>query len=229
MTLRVDSKTRLRLALLFAIPLAFSLLFFLANERSQSIDIEFFQLHNLVSSVRTLLSIAKDVELGERSFLLTGDERDLASLKQARAWLPGEINRCRAYARDVPASKRKVEQIVALVQKRVTQPDQVLARQSATDSASALELTRSDATHETMDAIRQSVNDLETDLNREQSAYLDRQRALNRSTFILFLVGTLIMIVVMAALYNALLHFLQARDTAQGQLQALHRALEARI
>jgi light-regulated signal transduction histidine kinase (bacteriophytochrome) len=80
-----------------------------------------------------------------------------------------------------------------------------------------------------MDLVRNNVNDLETEINKEQSSYLDHQRMLNRSAFVLFIIGTAVMMLVLVSLYNALLHFIEGRDAAQGELQALNAELEARI
>jgi light-regulated signal transduction histidine kinase (bacteriophytochrome) len=80
-----------------------------------------------------------------------------------------------------------------------------------------------------MDLVRNSVNELETEINTQQRSFLDHERTLNRSAFVLFMVGTAVMIVVLVALYNALLHFIQGRDAAQAELQTLNAELEARI
>src|SRR5690348_567890 len=103
MSLPVETKTRRRLALLFAVPLGFSLLFFLANQLAEHIDVRYLQLQNLASSLNKLLSLCKDAEIGERGFLLTGDDRYLTPLQQANAWFPGESRLCRTYAKDRPA------------------------------------------------------------------------------------------------------------------------------
>jgi signal transduction histidine kinase len=229
MTLPVDTKTRRRLALLFAVPLAFSLLFFLANQIAEHIDVRFLQLQNLASSLNRLLSLCKDAETGERGFLLTGDETYLAPLQQANAWLPGEINLVRTYAKDRPALQRKVERVVALAQKRLAEANQVLDTQRTKGFTAALEVIKSADARRTMDLVRNTVNDLETEINKEQSSYLDHERTLNRSAFILFIIGTAVMILVLVSLYNALLHFIEGREAAQGELQALNAELEARI
>ena len=229
MSLPVDTKTRRGLALLFAVPLGFSLLFFLANQIAEHIDVRFLQLQNLASSVSRILSLCKDAEIGERGFLLTGDDRYLAPLKQANAWFPGESRLCRTYARDRPALQQKVEHIIALAQKRLAEVNQVLDTQRAKGFTAALELAKSGDAFGTMDLVRNNVYELATEINRQQSSYLDHERTLNRSAFVLFMVGTAVMIVVLVALYNALLHFIQGRDAAQAQLQTLNTELEGRI
>ena len=176
-----------------------------------------------------ILSLCKDAEIGERGFLLTGDDRYLAPLKQANAWFPGESRLCRTYARDRPALQQKVEHIIALAQKRLAEVNQVLDTQRAKGFTAALELAKSGDAFGTMDLVRNNVYELATEINSQQSSYLDHERTLNRSAFVLFMVGTAVMIVVLVALYNALLHFIQGRDAAQAQLQTLNTELEGRI
>src|SRR4051794_2922568 len=229
MTLPVDTKTRRRLALLFTVPLAFSLLFFLANQIAEHIDVGFLQLQNLASSLNRVLSLCKDAEIGERGFLLTGDDRYLAPLKQANAWFPGESRLCRTYAKDRPTLQQKVEHIIALAQKRLGEVNQVLDTQRTKGFTAALELAKSGDAFGTMDLVRNDVYELATEINSQQSSYLDHERTLNRSAFVLFMVGTAVMIVVLVALYNALLHFIQGRDAAQAELQTLNTELEGRI
>ncbi|MGI8958944.1 MAG: sensor histidine kinase [Bryobacteraceae bacterium] len=229
MNLPVDRKTRGRLALLFAVPLAFSLLFFLANQIAEHIDIRFLQLQNLASSLNRLLSLCKDAEIGERGFLLTGDDRYLAPLQQANAWLPGESRLCRTYAKDRPSFQQKIERVVTLAEKRLAEANQVLNTQRTKGFTAALELAKSGDALGIMDLVRNSVNELEAEINKQQSSSLDHERTLNRSAFIFFIVGTAVMIVVLVWLYNALLHFIEGRDAAQAELQTLNAELEARI
>jgi signal transduction histidine kinase len=229
MTLPVDRKTRRRLALLFAVPLAFSLLFFLANQIAQHLDTRFLQLQNLSLSLDRVLSLCKDAETGERGFLLTGDDRYLAPLQQANAWLPGESRLCLTYAKDRPGLQRKVQRVVALAQQRLAEANQVLDTQRSKGFTAALEATRSSDGRGTMDLVRNGVTDLQSEISDERSSYVDHQRMLNRSAFIFFMIGTAVMIVVLVSLYNALLHFIEGRDAAQRELRALNTELEARI
>ena len=98
----VQSSTRRRLAILFCVPLAFSLLFFIANQAAQHTDLGLQQLDSLSSSVNALLLLSTSAQTGERGFLLTGDEKDLIPLREAEAFLPSQIDLCRAYAKARP-------------------------------------------------------------------------------------------------------------------------------
>lgn len=224
-----DTKTRRLLALLLTVPLAFSLLFFIANQIGEHIDTRFLQLQNLASSLNRILSLCKDVETGERGFLLTGDDRSLGLLQQAKAWFPGESTLCRNYAKDQPALQRNVEHLISLAQRRIEQANHVLEAQRTEGVAAATQLVRTGDLQGTTDLIRDTVNDLQVEISREQSSYLVHERTLNNWAFVVFIVGTIIMILVLVSLYNALLHFIHGRDAAQKQLQVLNTELEARI
>ncbi len=98
MPLPVPTKTRRRLAFLFSVPLAFSLVFFGVELLAERTDIRLLEIQNLQTSISELPRLAKDAESNERGFLLTGDERNLLMLNQAAEILPSQIKICEGYA-----------------------------------------------------------------------------------------------------------------------------------
>ncbi|MBV9158607.1 MAG: CHASE3 domain-containing protein [Acidobacteriaceae bacterium] len=229
MTLSAQTNTRRRLALLFSVPLAFSLVFFFVNLAAERTDIHLLKVQNLSSSIIQLRSLAKDAESGERGFLLTGDDRYLMPLEQANESLPSQISACLDYARDWPELRGQVVKLTQLVKTRFDEVNEVLRIQRAKGFAAALDYTRSGASEQTMNEVRRTADDLQSKLNSEERGYLDSEAALNKRGFIFFILSTLVMIVVLAWLYHVLLSHLYERDEAQRQLQILNSELEARI
>lgn len=237
MTSLVHGHTRRRLALLFSVPLAFSLLFFFVSLETEHTDIGLLRIENVSAAVLQLRSLANDVESGERGFLLTGDERYLSPLEHANASLPTQIESCRSYVKDEPGALRnKIEDFISLVTRRSDLATRVLKVQQAQGFAAAVDLAKSDGSEEVMNRIRLATGDLQTGFAYARSDYMDSQRSLNHWAFISFAVGTLIMIGVMVWLYNQLLTYLHGRDSALGQLQeantelaTLNSELEARV
>ena len=225
----VKTKTRTQLALLFSVPLAFSILFFLMNQLAERTDTNLVQIQTLASSVRTVLSLTKDVEAGERGFLLTGDERYLLPLNRATAWLPGQMRLCRLYAEDEPSEWTEVEKVVSLAQKRLNAAERVLVTQREEGFGAALRLMKSDGSEQVMAQLREEVVTMEGVMNKEAADTLERQRVLNRWAFLIFLFGTAIMAIVLVRLYIAVLSYMDSRDAAQAELQALNTELESRI
>ncbi len=229
MTLSAQTNTRRRLALLFSVPLAFSLVFFFVNLAAERTDIHLLKVQNLSSSIIQLRSLAKDAESGERGFLLTGDDRYLMPLQQANESLPNQISACLDYAKEWPELLGPVLKLTGLVRKRFDEANEVLRIQSAKGFGAALDYTRSGKSEQTMNDIRRVSDDLQSKLNLEERGYLDSEAALNKRGFIFFLLSTMVMIIVLAWLYHVLLSHLYERDEAQRQLQILNAELEARI
>jgi signal transduction histidine kinase len=227
--LPVPINTRRRLAFLFSVPLAFSLVFFLVQLAAERADIYLLEIQNLQSSVRELRLLAKQAESSERGFLLIGDDRYLFPLEQANAILPTQIKFSRGYAKDWPALQPDIEKVAALVEKRLALANKILETQRTKGFAAALELTRSGAGDRTMDELTKTTNDLLKKVNTIESSYLEHERTLNRWTFVFFSVGTLVMIGVMMWLYNALLSYVYARDDARDQLEKMNAGLQAHI
>jgi signal transduction histidine kinase len=223
------TKTRAQLALLFSVPVAFSVLFFLVNQAAEHTDTRLVQIQTLESSVRTILSLTKDVEAGERGFLLTGDEQYLEPLNHTTAWLPGQMRLCLLYAEDLPMHKAAVQKIVRLAQQRFDAANKVLAAQREDGFRAALDQMKANNSESTMGQLRREVIVITGILNQQATETLDKQRVWNRSAFFIFLFGTLIMVVVLVRLYMALVSYMDSRDAAQIELQALNRDLESRI
>ncbi|MGA8029813.1 MAG: ATP-binding protein [Bryobacteraceae bacterium] len=229
MTPSAQNNTKRRLALLFSVPLAFSLIFFFVNVAAQRTDTRLLEVQNVSSCVVELRDFAAGAESAVRSFLLTGDDRYQSAYERAKELLPGKISDCRDDVERRPELHGRFDALTKLVHKRFDEVDQLFRIQSAQGTAAAIEYIESGEPEKTMDAIRRASGDLQSKLNRDERGYLDTEAALSKRGFFLFLLSTLVMIGVMAWLYNALLSYLRERDEAQHQLQALNAELEARI
>ncbi len=229
MALAVQSKTRRRLALLFTVPLAFSLLFFIANTQAENTDIEILTAQNLQSSLGNLLSFTQDAETSERGFLLTGDERYLGPYEQAKLQFKTQVELCRNLFKDHPELRDDVEKLIHRVQYKFDQISKVLATQKAAGFAAAFQYVKSGADQDTMDEIRRSVDSIQLQLGKELTVAHEQQRSLGRAVFLFFLIGTAITIVVLISLYHTLLDYIHGQDMAREQLAALNLDLERRI
>lgn len=225
----VQTKTRRRLALLFTVPLAFSLMFFIANTQSEKTDIEILSAQNLRSSLSNLLAFTQDAETSERGFLLTGDERFLGPYQQAKLQIKTQIELCRNMFKDHPELRDNVEQLIHRLQYKFDQVEKALATQRTAGFAAALQYVRSGADQDTMDEIRRSIDSMQLQLGKELTNAHDRQRSFDRAVFIFFLVSTAVTIIVLISLYHTLLDYIHGQDAARGELAALNQDLERRI
>ncbi|MGC2661254.1 MAG: CHASE3 domain-containing protein, partial [Bryobacteraceae bacterium] len=229
MSAATQTSTRRRLAVLFCVPLAFSLLFFIANQAAQHTDLSLQQLESLSSNINALFQLCISGQTGERGFLLTGDETYLVPLREAQAFLPGQIEMCRTYAKDRPNLAPDVNRIIGDAHVLFDQSNKTLDLIQKGSFVEALGKIKAGDGEKTMNDLRANVADFQVQFGRIRGKYLDHQQSINQVAFIFFLIGTAVMIVVLAWLYRALITFVQEREYAQAQLQALNTELEQRI
>ncbi|MBV9081463.1 MAG: CHASE3 domain-containing protein [Acidobacteriaceae bacterium] len=228
MSLPEKSNTKARLAILFAVPLAFSLLFFLVNVAAEHNDTRLLRLENLVSRVAVFRSVANDAEVGEHGFLLTGDERYLTILESANTRVVTEASALTGNDAEADV-QQQISGLVSLIKHRLAAANHVIDVQRANGFQAALQVAKSDDAQETMNQIRRKVDLVENQLNHQTAKYLDEERYLTHWAFLFFLIGMLVMLVVLVWLYNSFVSYIQARDSAESQLKALNAELERRI
>ena len=230
MTMHASSGNRLRLAVLFAVPVAFSLLFFFVNTAAEHNDVRLNRLQSLNAGIGNLRSVANEAEVGEHGFLLTGDERYLVTLEAASSRLTSYVALLSTGREGSPLPVQpQIDRIVALVKDRLAEANKVVETQRGGGFSRALELAKSGHSEQTMQEIRDSVEALQRELNYRIGADLEQERNLTRFAFLFFLFGTLTMLIVLVWLYNSFLSYMQARDAAHMQLQVLNADLEERI
>jgi signal transduction histidine kinase len=229
MAASVQPKTRRRLAALFSVPLAFSLVFFFVNQASEHRETRLLEVQRLANCIQQLRAEARDAESGERGFYLTGDERFLDPLNLAAAALPEWERQTRAYAADRSSYRPRLERLLAMVDERFNEAWTGVNRKRQgvlTPESLTAHLNRE---QDTMDQVREISASLIADLHSEEFALLDSQQAYSRGSFVFFFTGSLLMVGVIIWLYNALLRYLAERDIANARLQSVNADLEARI
>ncbi len=229
MTTHVQPKTRRRLAALFSVPLAFSLVFFFVNQAAEHRETRLLEVQRMANSILQLQAHARDAESGERGFYLTGDPSFLEPLTQAKSSLAEWERQSRAYAAERPDERPQVDQLLELVNKRFGQADEGIARKQAGSFTPELLAAHLNREQETMNQLRTKARELSSRLDREEFAILDSQRTYSRGSFVFFFTGSLLMIAVIVWLYNALLRYLAERDIANAKLKTANIHLEARI
>lgn len=225
----MQTKTKRRLAFLFSIPLAFSLVFFGVDVAAEHTDIELMKIRTVYGAVVAVRALAHDAESGERGFLLTGNDRYLMPLEGDKLLLDARLSNCVEAATGRPEVEPQVRKLIDLVKKRFGETNAVLNIQRTQGLPAAVYSVRSGESEHTMDEIRTTTAAVLKELDREASRYDDRERKLYRRTFAFYTASTLIVIGVLAWLYHELVSYLTARDAALAELERLNADLEARI
>ncbi|MDQ2710995.1 MAG: ATP-binding protein [Acidobacteriota bacterium] len=229
MSLPVHTETRRRLAVMFSVPLAFSLVFFFVNQTAERRETRLLQIQRLAQCVTQLRAHARDAEAGERGFFLTGEPRYLMPLTQAQVSLPALTRQSLSYADERPRYKPQVLSLVKLVNERFALAAEGVQAKERGALPNAVLSSYLNKGQDTTDAIRTSTRELLGQLDAEEIAILDEQHTFSTWSFIFFSAGSLIMIGVIVWLYNVLLRYLYERDVANANLKTANTYLESRI
>jgi signal transduction histidine kinase len=228
MNLEAQTKTRRRLALLFAVPLAFSLLFFLASNIGERTNDRIRSIQNLQSALLTLKSLTQDAESSERGFLLTGDDAYLVPYQQAKSRLSSQVDYLRILENEFPGRKAALEAAVTSATKVFDEAYATLASVQNQDFSKPLIRLQSNKGKD-MDSLRHTAGFLQKALDQDLEAAINRQRYLARTTFLFFLGGLVVMVAVLFWLYKSLITYLYNSQAAHAELEQLNEELEHRI
>jgi signal transduction histidine kinase len=222
------SNARLRLGVLFSLPLAFSLLFFIVDMSSQHNESAILDLQLLHSQIGALRGIANDAEVGQNGFLLYTDPHYLATLEAAKTRL-GLMKHELQHSPAGPRIRPLIDRLLALVEERVRDASAALDIQRTKGLEAAVDFAREGPSAVLMDNIRMEVNHLQVELDH----LTDRRRAYDHNltiwTFLFFIFGAAVTMLVMLWLFRSTLSYLQSRDAAHLELRALNVDLEHRI
>jgi signal transduction histidine kinase len=222
--------TKRRLAVLFSLPICFSLLFFTVTTATEYMTAKFLNFENLLINLDALRALAADVDSSERGFLLTSDPRYLDPLRQASTNMPELIGRTlqavKAQDKDL---QTRVSQFASLVRTRREQAERTVNLQSSGALTATKSLGRPELAEQTMNEIRMSIHDLHARIDRRQTHYAKVQTTVNTIAFFIFAVGTSIMVVLLIRVYRAALDALKARDVMYQRLQEMNANLETQV
>jgi CheY-like chemotaxis protein/CHASE3 domain sensor protein len=116
----------------------------------------------VLAELESLLSTLKDAETGQRGYLLTGDERYLEPYTNARAELPGELQKARPLLAGRAAQIRRFDMLEIVAKQKMDELESTLVQRRAGRTDAALEIVRTDRGKNYMDRIRSLVADMET-------------------------------------------------------------------
>jgi len=140
--------------------------------------------YQVLGELEEILSLIKDVETGQRGYLLTNDTRYLAPYNQARTAVQAGIEEFRQIVRDNPSQQNYVQTLEPLVNQKLAELDSTIRLKQNGQSAAALKVVQTNEGKRLMDQIRDVIARMEAgerDLLQTRSQLADRsaQRTLN--------------------------------------------------
>ena len=141
-----------------------------------------------IRDLERFVSTLKDVETGQRGYLLTGDERYLEPYQRAHTNLTLELSELKrlSSAGDLPS--RQVERVADLTQKKLAEIEDTIRLRRERGPEAALEIVHSGRGKQLMDELRSVVGQIETEKQsefRQTNRQTSNANVLRTVTFIL--------------------------------------------
>ena len=127
-------------------------LFFRDSNSRQRNRVEMDRIQRILISNERVLSLLKDIETGQRGYLLTADRNYLEPYRSAKANLPEAINDLDALVR---RPDQRVDKLRALSADKMAEVEATLLVREQLGEAAALEIVRSNRGKDTMGELRQ--------------------------------------------------------------------------
>ena len=121
-----------------------------------------------LQQLEELISTLKDLETGQRGYLLTGEEKYLEPYRQALARVDHDLEQLRQLARKRTLPADTVEHIAQLSQLKLAELNETIEQQRAHGLEAALMIVRSDRGKKLMDELRGQIGRMQS---LEQAAF----------------------------------------------------------
>lgn len=135
--------------------------------------------HRVIGDLEALLSTLKDAETGQRGYLLTEDPKYLAPYETALERVGTIVAHLRLLTADNPVQRERLALLERNVTERVEELQQTVVLMEHGDRAGAMDVVRSDAGKDMMDAVRDSA----AIMTRTEWDLLQQRDANSRASF----------------------------------------------
>ena len=174
---------------------------------------------DVIGGIEGVFSSIKDMETGQRGFLLTGEERYLEPYLQGRGRFVNELESLSQLTADNTEQQRRLRLLQQLAGEKLVELEETIAQKRAGQGDVALAMMKTDRGRAAMQQIRRLVDEMrqaERDLLQERQAAWQAAAA---NSFLMQLLGagTLLLLVVLGAV-------LASRDHHEREVQAWLRS-----
>ena len=177
----------------------------------------------------SLLSLAQDMETGQRGFLLVGDRSYLEPYDAARAQVAATLDRLRSLTVDQPSVAAKLERLSVLVRDKQGVLDETIRLGEAGDLSGALALVRTGRGKVLMDEARTVIEALTRTADQIVADRLDGMRFSARAlTWVSSTASVLIMLLAVGAVWSAT-RYTRELLRARREVEAANAGLEERV
>jgi methyl-accepting chemotaxis protein len=160
--------------------------------------------HKVRETLAETLSSLKDVETGQRGFLLTGEERYLEPYDQGLKVIDGDIQELREFTADNPRQQARIAALQPVAASKLAELAETIALRRQGKERAALEIVLTDRGKNYMDGIRRLIGEMDQEENTLLQERAERAKATAHFSSMAMIVGG-VMILVLVSIVGVLI------------------------
>ncbi len=183
--------------------------------------------HGALQALEGTLSTAENAELGQRRYLITGEESYLSPYHTAVSRLPEQLRYLREMTAGNAAQQRRLDSLERLLTRSLEASKEaiVLRRDQGFEGVRHLIFARK--VKQEIDEIRFLIEEMENEESKALTRRAEESQASTRNTILLLAIGTLLQSVLLGSVYYLIRHDITQRKRVAEELRHRGEQLEA--
>ncbi|MBX9688039.1 MAG: response regulator [Candidatus Obscuribacterales bacterium] len=184
---------------------------------------------NVLINLEALLSTLKDLETGQRGFVLTGEDSYLEPYRKSINNVKKELEKLKQLTPDNEAQQKRLNKLESLISDKVIELQRVIDIRSKDGLEAAIQAVRTGTGKQLMDQIRLNIAEMKVEENKvlelRNSAALETNKRTHGLNVLLILAAATITLV----MFSLLMHQITQRQLAEESIKKLNEDLQLRV
>ena len=183
--------------------------------------------HGALQMLEGTLSTAENAELGQRRYLITGEESYLRPYHTAVSRLPEQLRYLREMTADNAAQQSRLDTLERLLKKILDSSKAEIALRKDKGFEGVSHLIFANRVKKEIDEIRLLIEEMENEENKALTRRAEESQTSTHNTILLLTIGTLLQSVLLGSVYYLIRHDITQRKRAADELRHRGEQLEA--
>jgi len=183
--------------------------------------------HGALQMLEGILSTAENADLGQRRYLITGEESYLSPYRTAVSRLPEQLRYLRETTADSAAQQSRLDSLEKLITKSLDSSKAEIALRTNEGFEGVRHLIFASRVKNEIDEIRLLIEEMENEENKTLTRRAEESQASTHDTILLLALATLLQSVLLGSVYYLIRHDITQRKRVATELRHRGEQLEA--
>ncbi len=175
--------------------------------------------HEVLEDLESVISQLKDIETGQRGYVLTGDQAYLEPYKTAIPLIQQDLRQLRSLTNDSPLQQQRLDQLEPLIGRRIDLLGQVVQLRRNQGFDAALQFIQTDQGRQAMNRVRFVVAQMQLEERNLLEVRSQKAKSLAQQTILVSVGGVVLSCGILGSLYYLINREIAERKAAESSLK----------